>query len=286
MAAAGRVRCGSCLHVFAARDGFDPDTDSDSDTQPDPDGVSDDARAGMPADSAAEMPDAPVEVVAEDDGLPEPGSFDPARLPQLSTAVHDDLPIHSGSRHRPVLETSGPPPVDEAARRRLGGLQEDIDAPATPGNGVVMVGLALLLCATLALQWLWWQRNQLALDPHWRAWYEPVCAVLGCELPPRRDVALIHSLRLVVRPQEGRQDRLLIDALIVNDAPFAQPFPVLELQLSQVNDRPLAARRFRPSEYLSGELAGATVMPPRTPVRITLVVVRPGDFGSYRIDFR
>jgi hypothetical protein len=57
---------------------------------------------------------------------------------------------------------------------------------------------------------------------------------------------------------------------------FAQPFPLLELRFADLNGQLIASRRFKPSEYLSGELAGRGEMPSQTPIHIALDILDPG----------
>src|SRR5690606_41686168 len=67
---------------------------------------------------------------------------------------------------------------------------------------------------------------------------------------------------------------------------FRSPFPVLEMQFADTRGRQVASRRFRPEEYLSGELAGVRLMPPQTPIHIGLSMLDPGTQAhSYRLEF-
>ena len=102
-----------------------------------------------------------------------------------------------------------------------------------------------------------------------------------------RSLDEIRSKNLVVRANPDVPGELMVDALIVNQARFAQPFPVIELRFSSMDGRPIAARRFKPEEYLAGELKGATMFAPMTPVHIALSIEDPGtDAVSYYIQFR
>ncbi|MOA50305.1 hypothetical protein D3C78_1733040 [compost metagenome] len=77
-----------------------------------------------------------------------------------------------------------------------------------------------------------------------------------------------------------------MDAIIYNRAPFAQPFPLLELRFEDINGQSLASRRFKPGEYLAGELAGQTDMPPQTPIHIALEILDPGTQAvNYSLSF-
>ena len=146
----------------------------------------------------------------------------------------------------------------------------------------VVVAIALLFAQVLYLQFDTWAKN-----PDIRPIYESLCPYLKCQLPVMRALDEIRSKNLVVRANPDVPGELMVDALIVNQARFAQPFPVIELRFSSMEGRPIAARRFKPEEYLAGELKGATMFAPMTPVHIALAVEDPGtDAVSYYIQFR
>ena len=78
----------------------------------------------------------------------------------------------------------------------------------------------------------------------------------------------------------------MVDAILYNRAQFAQPFPLLELRFADLNGQLIASSRFRPSEYLSGELAGQDEMPPQTPIHISLEIKDPGAKAvNYSLSF-
>ncbi|MCB1617317.1 MAG: DUF3426 domain-containing protein, partial [Pseudomonadales bacterium] len=60
-------------------------------------------------------------------------------------------------------------------------------------------------------------------------------------------------------------------------APFAQPFPAIELTFVDAADQPIAQRRLQPREYLSGELQDRTEMPSATPIHLALPLIRPAQ---------
>ena len=146
----------------------------------------------------------------------------------------------------------------------------------------VLVAIALLAAQVLYLQFDTWAKN-----PDIRPVYEWLCPHLQCKLPVMRSLDEIRSKNLVVRANPDVPGELMVDALIVNQARFEQPFPVIELRFSSMEGRPIAARRFKPEEYLAGELKGATMFAPMTPVHIALAIEDPGtDAVSYYIQFR
>jgi len=146
----------------------------------------------------------------------------------------------------------------------------------------VVCAIVLLGAQVLYLQFDTWAKN-----PGIRPIYEWLCPHLQCQLPVMRALDEIRSKNLVVRANPDVPGELMVDALIVNQARFAQPFPVIELRFSSMEGSPIAARRFKPEEYLAGELKGATMFAPMTPVHIALAVEDPGtDAVSYYIQFR
>lgn len=156
-------------------------------------------------------------------------------------------------------------------------LQLDWPPPRTSWASRLLWSLLILLALTgLAGQYVYYNFEQLARQEQLRPWFERVCPLLGCELPPLVDVSLVKSSNLVVRNHPTHPGALTVDAIIYNRADFAQPFPLLELRFEDINGQPLASRRFKPSEYLAGELAGRSDMPPQTPIHIALEIVDPG----------
>jgi len=147
---------------------------------------------------------------------------------------------------------------------------------------LLLLGLAGLTAQVLYLQFDAWAKN-----PDIRPVYEWICPQLHCTLPVMRSIDEIRSKNLVVRANPEVPGELMVDAIIVNQARFAQPFPVIELRFSSMDGRPIAARRFKPDEYLAGELKGATMFAPLTPVHIALAIEDPGtEAVSYYIQFR
>ena len=118
--------------------------------------------------------------------------------------------------------------------------------------------------------------------------YAGLCSVIGCELPARRSLRDLQSRKLAVRSHPEQDKALLVDALIINEAPFEQPFPVIELQFTDINRQLVGSYRLEPSSYLDGELAGSDVlMAVRTPVHIDINIPDPGPKAvNYQLQFR
>ncbi|HLD65379.1 MAG TPA: DUF3426 domain-containing protein [Pseudomonas sp.] len=146
--------------------------------------------------------------------------------------------------------------------------------------------LNLLGVAALSFQYVHHHFDELARQDQYRPWFEQLCPSLGCSLPSKVEISLIKSSNLVVRSHPEFTGALVVDAILYNRAPFAQPFPLLEMRFADLNGQLLASRRFKPSEYLAGELAGQAEMPPQTPIHISLDILDPGTQAvNYSLSF-
>ncbi|TBU97153.1 DUF3426 domain-containing protein [Phytopseudomonas dryadis] len=166
-------------------------------------------------------------------------------------------------------------------------LQLDWQAPRKPWGRWIGWGLLNLIAASaLAGQYVIYHFAELARQDQYRPWFEQACPVLGCELPSKVDIQQIRSSNLVVRSHPEFSGALVVDAILYNRAAFSQPFPLLEMRFADLNGQLIASRRFKPSEYLAGELAGQAEMPPQTPIHIALDILDPGVRAvNYSLNF-
>lgn len=145
----------------------------------------------------------------------------------------------------------------------------------------------LALLATLIAQVSYFQFDRLSAQPELRPIYEIACDLVGCELEPLSAIDQIQSRKLVVRTDPEDRNALIVDAVIVNEAAFEQPFPSIGLTFSNLNGDVVAQSVFSPNEYLAGDARDMEAMPPDTPVRIAINIRDPGrDAVNYNISFR
>lgn len=135
---------------------------------------------------------------------------------------------------------------------------------------------ALLLALGLAVQTAYFRFDTLSKREPWRQLYAAACPALGCRLPAQVDIAAIQTSNLVVRSHPQTANALMVEAVLLNRAPFDQPFPTLQLRFTDLKNAPVASRRFAPVDYLKGELSGRKLMPAGNPVHIALEIVDPG----------
>ena len=154
------------------------------------------------------------------------------------------------------------------------------------GRRLLWLLLVLLAAAALAGQYIAYHFDELARQDQYRPWFQQFCPQIGCSVPSKVDIARIKSSNLVVRSHPEFSGALVVDAILYNRAPFSQPFPLLELRFADLNGHLIASRSFKPGEYLGGEMAGHTEMPPQTPIHIALDILDPGQKAvNYSLSF-
>ncbi|MGD9582364.1 MAG: zinc-ribbon and DUF3426 domain-containing protein [Lysobacterales bacterium] len=146
--------------------------------------------------------------------------------------------------------------------------------PTAPWPWLTAVNVLLLLCllgqAAYASRGLW--LNDSAIRP----WLDAACERLQCRLPARRDLGQIALVARDVRPHPSVAGALMISATLQNRAGFLQPYPSLEITLSDLNERRIAMRRLAPQDYLDDAAALARGLPPGATATIDLEVADPG----------
>jgi hypothetical protein len=197
----------------------------------------------------------------------------------LSFLDDDDL---SGSI-TPVTPTKGAASNPFSLDRPLAHVEAPVvikprREPINWGHLLTWTFLCLITLAMFAAQYVYFNFDALAINVKSRPVMEKVCAqIQNCRLPDIPDPSRLKVAELVIRKHPKTADALQVDAILKNEAPFAQPFPVLKLRFTNTQDEVVASRALRPGEYLAGEAAFMRRMPPETPIRISVSIVDPGN---------
>ncbi|MET0356364.1 MAG: DUF3426 domain-containing protein [Cellvibrio sp.] len=181
-------------------------------------------------------------------------------------------PVKSSSKMR-AFDTSRaalllnimPAPVEFTSRRMRRWYQKKL-WPSLAGGMFVL----------FFFQMAYFKFDYFSLVEPYRTAYLFICPLVGCEVPALVDTSKILATNLVVRNHPNTANALMVDAILINNAAFEQPFPDLILSFSKLDETPVASRRFTPKEYIGGELAGMKYIPQRQPVHITLEISDPG----------
>ena len=255
--ASGRVRCGECGEVF-------------------------DARASLQRELPLEQPQSIADLQAGLDLQP-PVEGD-----------HDSGPAQGLTRGPTQGPTQGPATGRRAYGTTMPGMlisEIEGEEPAEPvvhrsgWHWLAWSGVNLCLVVLLAAQLLFVQREAFAQDPTLRPVLTEMCDLVGCTLPSRRAVDRIELTRRHVYSHPNVDDALLIDITMVNEARFAQPYPVLTVTLGDRRGEPVVRRSLQPREY-EPRLGRDARMAPGSPVNVVLEVRDPGaEARTFDLDF-
>ena len=99
---------------------------------------------------------------------------------------------------------------------------------------------------------------------------------------PFSDLSLIHLVSRDIHPHPTVDNALVLSATMINRAALSQAYPVLEITLFDLQQRPLALRRFQPAEYLD-ETSDQTLG--LTPGVLLPIVLEMHDPGPQAVGF-
>ena len=208
-------------------------------------------------------------------------------------------PVNKLERHQP-----GPLPIldvpamrPKAGQHDLFAIDEDEEiAPApsfvheprpTPRGSRMLRYANLLLLLGLLAQATYAGRSWWMNEPRLRPWLDAACLRFDCRLPPRTDLGQIALVSRDVRPHPSQAGALIISATMLNRAAFTQPYPIVEITLSDLDEQRVAMRRVAPQDYLVDARALARGLAPNATATIDLEVQDPGrNAVAFEVKFR
>lgn len=158
--------------------------------------------------------------------------------PEIATTPHPDPATVS-----PKLV------ADTAPRAKLESKRARRRAPRW-----LLVMLALVLLLAALLQGLYYLRTPIAAQwPVLRPHLEAACDMLHCNVGLPRDAELLAIDDSDMQEDADRAGVIHLSATLVNNASYAQAYPLLELTLTDAYDKPVIRRTLNASEYLPGQ---------------------------------
>ncbi|MFK7862351.1 MAG: zinc-ribbon and DUF3426 domain-containing protein [Granulosicoccus sp.] len=132
---------------------------------------------------------------------------------------------------------------------------DDLDLTTMPSqrsSGPWTVRILLAILAMVIAAGLYGYRSQDALmqNPELRPWIVKACTFIGCEVSPRIDLDAMQQLKRTVFAHPTNKNALVIDLAFMNGAAFDQPYPVLQIRLTNRNGELVVQNNVTPSEYL------------------------------------
>lgn len=145
-----------------------------------------------------------------------------------------------------------------------------------PRTRPVFWGLGVIvMVALLAGQWMYFNRNELARDKQWAVYVQMFCQSLHCTITPRHDVGLVELADTRVTPHPKFAKALRIKATLINRAKFTQPYPLMEITLTDTEGKVLARKRFNASEYLKNKKQLSSGLAPNVARKTQMEITSP-----------
>jgi len=143
----------------------------------------------------------------------------------------------------------------------------------------------LVLTATLAMEYIWFNRSQFMPVPELQATFKQLCQHAECTDSSMRDPTKIELITRNVYSHPKEKNALLIDVVMKNNATFAQPFPIIQVDFSDIRGGTVAARRFYPDEYLPPDTL-TSLLKPNANANVSLEIQDPGKLAmTYEFNF-
>ncbi|MCY4283002.1 MAG: zinc-ribbon and DUF3426 domain-containing protein [Gammaproteobacteria bacterium] len=262
-AAEGWVSCGSCGETFSALQRL--------------------------RDAPVLRPHPPLltEEVAPESALasatPEPAPAQPAPAPVLQNAAEP-----APRQQEPEQVAAAPAATDYEPLSDLPpALVDEGERQTGSSTRWVWGALVVILSLTALLQLGWFNRDWLLQRyPAGVPWVQAACERLQCEPIRFRDPSTIALLAKDVQQHPRYHNALLVNAIMVSQAQFVQPFPEIELLIYAPARQLLARGRFTPAQYLGAGIDPAAGMAPEAPVHIALELVgAPAQATSFQLRF-
>ena len=156
--------------------------------------------------------------------------------------------------------TSGPPvtPITDDPKPVADLAPVDVKLATSKTKPLLPKWLLLLISALLLLsagfQAIYFSRSSIAANwPILRPHLIAACDLLDCKvgLPQQAELLTIDDSDMKLDAE--REGVIHLSATLMNNAPFTQAYPLLEITLTDAYDKPLVRRLVSPMEYLPGQ---------------------------------
>jgi predicted Zn finger-like uncharacterized protein len=202
---------------------------------------------------------------------PEPNA---SELPAMRPAAIAEIPLASQSWRSPPQEMEavvrpGEEPEEARRERRTFGW--------AAGSAV--------LALVLAVQLIHHYRQDLVRHPQFGAPLRATYESLGIPLMPNWDLSAIELRQWGNESAASEDGRLVVRASLTNRAAFAQPHPILRLELDDRFGATVATRDFEPADYLKDPSQATRLIAPGSTTEAELLLADPGtEAVGYRLD--
>ena len=179
-----------------------------------------------------------------------------------------------------IAKNTEPQNPETVKRMLLGKKYRHPAITALSALTIMIAGFAIVL------QLAYFERARLLQQPALRHTVNAICARLTfCAIPAKRDLQKIQLQSRNVYSHPNLEQSLIVNAVINNAADFSQPYPILQVSMSNIRGQVIAERYFQPNEYLP-DTEHKKLFAPGATTAIHLELVDPGQNAlAFELDF-
>jgi len=245
----GKVQCGHCEHIFNAKNRLTE--------------ISDDIHSPSEYQASIEAHDSNVTQAIDEKPISEVLNVALGAVPNLDNL--DDLETDKKSNDPYIVNTNTASQPDIIEVYDVDQINAPIyiddlstnpkfEKPKIKVN-VWLILFGLILAILAGLQSVYYLRTSISADyPQYKPYLVQACAALKCEidLPKNLDFFVLDDSDM----QEDYEHKNVIkfSSQLINNAPYAQAYPNIEVTLTDTADQPVLRRTIKPSEYLTSEI--------------------------------
>jgi predicted Zn finger-like uncharacterized protein len=165
-------------------------------------------------------------------------------------------------------------------------LRED-NQPETRTIHTLLWSIGILcLTFTLMLEYVWFNREKFIEVDFVNKLFTQLCSHTDCSTVSIRQPQAIELTSRNVYSHPEHKDALLVNVSIKNKADYAQPYPMMQIDFSDVRGFVVAARRFLPGEYLAQSGQALPLLAPGSQADISIAIKDPGKQAvTYEFSF-
>lgn len=195
-------------------------------------------------------------------------------LPEMHSSAIAEIPLAS-QRWR------SPPQAAEAVTEP----EDELEEARPQWRAFAWTAGSVVLALVLAAQLIHHYRQDLVRHPQLGAPLRAVYENLGIPLMPNWDLAAIELRQWGNESEASEDGRLVVRASLTNRAAFAQPHPILRLELDDRFGATVATRDFEPADYLKDPSQATRLIAPGSTAEAELLLADPGtEAVGYRLD--
>lgn len=264
----GQVRCGTCQHVFNAKEYLLKQT------------------------RAKKAPPTKVEAVLSDISLnadTQPTEHIEVTVPAaLQAEFNQDFPDNASASQETLeadVQTDTTTAHTPSFLNDLA-MNEPVSRPLrrTPFSWSLF-GLGLMLLLVLLAQTIYFKRTEIAAYyPQTKPWLTQACKYAKCSIALPKKIDLLTIDDSDMQEHLTHAQVLVFTSTLINHADFPQAYPNIELTLTNVDDEPVLRRTFKPIEYLQPSVTADNGIAAKEETRIRLQL-NTGDMAvaGYRV---